>query len=113
MSVLRLIATRNYISTNKILMKCLGLYEAVILGELCSEQDYFEENNLLTQDGYFYVTVAKLEDNTTLKEDVQRRTLKHLCTKGIIDVQYKGLPKQRFIKINEQKLIEILTTYIK
>lgn len=90
MALLKLLASKNYISTNKYVAKCLGLNEAIILGELAGEQDYFEENDLLDDEGFFYITVAKLEDNTTLKESPQRRAIQHLCDVGVLSVKYKG-----------------------
>lgn len=111
MAVLKLLASKNYISTNKYVAKCLGLNEAIILGELAGEQDYFEENDLLDDEGFFYITVAKLEDNTTLKESPQRRAIQHLCDVGVLSVKYKGLPRQRLLKINEDRLIEIVDNY--
>lgn len=108
MSILKILSSSNYISTNKFLAKQLGLYEAVILGELAGQQDYYECNDEVDEEGYFYCTVSKLEDCTTLKEDVQRRVLKHLQSLKIINIKYKGLPRQRFLKINVKNLISYL-----
>ena len=77
MSILKLIAADNYISVNKYIAKCLGLNEAIILGELASRQDYYQQINEL-EEGFFYETVQKLEENTTLKESVQRKAIQHL-----------------------------------
>lgn len=107
MSILKLIAADNYISVNKYIAKCLGLNEAIILGELASRQDYYQQINEL-EEGFFYETVQKLEENTTLKESVQRKAIQHLYTLGIIDVCYKGLPQKRYFRINERKLLDIL-----
>jgi hypothetical protein len=42
MSVLGLLASRNYITVNKDLIQALGLEEAIILGELASEYSFWE-----------------------------------------------------------------------
>lgn len=48
MNVLKLIASDSFITVNKELIKKVGLEEAIILGELASELDYWTKNNGLT-----------------------------------------------------------------
>lgn len=110
-AIQKLISAGNFISVNKTLMKCCGLNEAVVLGELISEQDYFDENNLLDEEGFFYITVAKLQDITTLSERSQRTVLSHLVDMQLIEVVYKGLPKKRHIKINIENIMNMIEEY--
>jgi len=110
-AIQKLISTGNFISVNKTLMKCCGLNEAVVLGELISEQDYFEENNMLDEEGFFYITVAKLQDITTLSERSQRTTLSHLVDMQLVEIVYKGLPKKRHIKINIENILNMIEEY--
>lgn len=45
MSILvNLLSNNGYIIVNKETIKKLGLHEAIILGELCSEYSYWENN---------------------------------------------------------------------
>lgn len=110
MSALKLLATSNYISVNKSLIKVFGLAEAVILGELCSEYEYWEEHGQLTEDGMFYCTSVKLEDNTGLSEHQQRQAIQSLKNAGILETKLKGLPATKYFKIDENKLFNFLRT---
>lgn len=108
MKILSLIASRNFIAVNKDLMRLLGLNEAVLLGELASEYEYWREQDKL-DGGWFYSTVENVEKNTTLKKNRQATALKNLQKIGIIEVTRKGLPAKRYIKINEEKILEVLS----
>ena len=106
MGILQLISTSNFITVNKDLIKELGLEEAITLGELASEYDYWNNKNEI-EDGYFYSTIENIEEKTTLTAYKQRKCLENLKNKGIIDIQIRGIPAKRYIKINEEKVIEI------
>ena len=107
MSVIQLIASSNYITVNKALIRLLGIDEAIILGELASEYEYWSRREEL-QDGYFYSTIENIEENTTLTEYKQRKALNNLKEQGIISVKIKGIPAKRFIKINEGQVLYLL-----
>ena len=106
MGILQLISTSNFITVNKDLIKELGLEEAILLGELASEYDYWNNKNEI-EDDYFYSTIENIEEKTTLTAYKQRKCLENLKNKGIIDIQIRGIPAKRYIKINEEKVIEI------
>lgn len=106
MRILQLISTSNFITINKDLIKELGLEEAILLGELASEYDYWNNKNEI-EDGYFYSTIENIEEKTTLTAYKQRKCLENLKNKRIIDIQIRGIPAKRYIKINEEKVIEI------
>lgn len=104
MSILQLIANNSYGLYNKHIAKEVGLIEAIILGELASEYDYWLKNDGLTPDGYFFSTIENIEENTTIKEAKQRAALKTLQDLNIISVSVRGLPAKRYIKLNEEVL---------
>ena len=108
MSVLKLIASNSWGVYNKEIAKKIGLEEAIILGELASEHDYWLKQNGLTADGYFYSTVENIENQTTLSEYRQRKAINTLKSLKLIDVQLKGLPAKRYIKINETEIEKLL-----
>ena len=71
--LINLLADNGYILVNKEVIKKLGLHEAILLGELCSEYAYWEKNNKL-DNGYFFSTRKNIYDNikmieTLLKEN--------------------------------------------
>lgn len=112
MGILQLISTSNFITVNKDLIKELGLEEAILLGELASEYDYWNNKNEIynkneIENGYFYSTIENIEEKTTLTAYKQRKCLEYLRFRGIIDIQIRGIPAKRYIKINEEKVIEI------
>ena len=107
MAILNLISNNNFITLNKDLIKAIGLEEAILLGELASEYDYWKKQELL-ENGYFYSTIENIEEHTTLSEYKQRKALNSLKDQGLIDIKIKGLPAKRFIKINEELVLEKL-----
>ena len=103
-----LLSSSKYIIVNKDLIKVLGLHEAVILGELCSEYSYWESVNQLVQNEYFYSTRENIEKNTGINAHFQRVAMKNLEEKNIIISKRMGIPCKKYYKINETKVIEYL-----
>ena len=107
MGLVSMIASNNYIVVNKQLARAFGLAEAVLLGELASEMEYWQQRGEL-KDGYFYSTIENVKDNTTLTDKRQRSALNALKDAGIVDVKLAGLPAKRYIRINEKQLAQVL-----
>ena len=107
MGLVSMIASDNYIVVNKQLARAFGLEEALILGELASEMEYWQRRGEL-KDGYFYSTIENVKESTTLSDKRQRSALNTLKDAGIIDVKLAGLPAKRYIRINEKQLAAIL-----
>lgn len=108
MSILRLIAGDNFIAVNKDLIRQYGLEGAVVIGELASEYNYWEDKNGLTEDGFFYSTSENVERNTGLKEKRQREVVKMLEREGVIETALRGIPAKRHFKINEEAILRSL-----
>ena len=49
-TIASLLSSDGYIQVNKELIKSVGLAEAIIVGELCAEYNYWQINNLLEDD---------------------------------------------------------------
>ena len=109
MNILQLLASDNYITLNKDLIKILDLDSAVLFGELVSEYIYWAKNGGL-EDGYFYSTVENIEEKTTLTAFKQRQAIKLLEEKGLVEVAIKGIPAKRYIKINEEQVIKLFNS---
>lgn len=103
-----LLASSKYIIVNKDLIHVLGLNEAIILGELCSEYNYWESINQLEEQEYFYSTRNNIQKNTGINSHYQRIALKNLEDKEIISSKRMGIPCRNYYKINEEKIIEYL-----
>lgn len=106
MSIIQLLASGNYISVNKDLIRELGLDEAVLIGELASEYMYWQEKEQ-TENGYFYSTIENIEKNTGLSGHKQRKAIKTLEDNKLITIKLKGIPAKRYIKINEKQVVEL------
>jgi hypothetical protein len=105
--IIDLLASDNYIIANKTIAHLYGLEEAVLLGELASEYKYWKRRDEL-KDGYFYSTVENVKENTTLSDKRQRSALTTLKEAGIVTVKLMGIPAKRYIKIEVEKVFELL-----
>jgi len=108
MSILSLISSNNFIVLNKTLISLLGIEEALMLGELASEYDYWV-NQGKTKDGWFFSTVENVERNTNLSKHRQKKALENLQKQGLVTVERKGMPAKRYIRINEDAIGQILS----
>ncbi len=108
MSILMSILSNDgYIILNKYVMKALGLHEAILLGELCSEFIYWHKENKL-QDGFFFSTRENIEKETTLSPHQQRQAIKTLVNKGLVEIVEKDMPKKTYYRIDEEKVYKFL-----
>ena len=106
-SVEQALKQQGYIMTYKCLIKELGTLEAIFLCELISKHKYFEDRDMLDDDGYFYCTYESLNESTGIK----RRKLESLRAKfkelGLIDFKRKGIPARIWYKIDYEKVLEV------
>lgn len=105
--IAHLLAADGFIVTNKNLIRKLGLQEAALIGELCSEFNYWEARGEL-RDGWFFSTVDNVERATGIKRTTQTTILNRLCGMGIVKVSKSGMPPKRYVKIQWDKLEEVL-----
>jgi hypothetical protein len=103
-----ILSSDSYIILNKYVMKAIGLHEAILLGELCSEYIYWCKEEKL-QDGYFFSTRENIERETTLSPHQQRQALKNLVNYGFVEVTEKDMPKKTYYKIIENKVYDFLS----
>lgn len=104
-----LLCQKNYILLNKILIKSLGLYETIILGEFIDCFCYYSTNNLLVEDKYFFYTYDKIKDNLSIGEKPAKKALDNLISKGVLSDKSMGLPKKRYFTINDKEIISIIS----
>ena len=96
----------SFIITNKILIKAVGTDAAILLGELCSEYNYWENRNELSDGEWFYSTRENIEENTGLTENKQRMALNKLIQLNLVETKKKGIPCKIYYKLNEDEIIE-------
>ena len=108
MNVLKLIASRNFITVNKDVAKAVGLIEANVLGALCSELVYCESVGRTTEDGFFPFSIELLQEETTLGRKSQDTAIAHLVSAGLIEQENRGMPNKRHFRINEEAVEKLL-----
>ena len=101
-----LLSSTAFLVLNKGLARQIGLKAAVLLADLISKEEYFIANGMT--DGWFFNTEANIEEDTTLNSYHQRKCLKTLKDKGLIQVKRKGIPAKQYFKINEGQVLQIL-----
>lgn len=102
-----MLASNNFIAVNRDVVNEFGLLEAVMLGELASECEYWTKQGKIDKDGYFFSTVENIERMTTLTDYVQRKLIQNLKNRGVIDCKLTGIPAKRYVRINEEQVIQI------
>ena len=107
MNFLDLIKSNGYITVSKELAKEIGLNETIILSELISQYEYFKKNGQLKDNKWFYCTIEKMEEQTTLNRYYQNKAIDNLKELGLLEVERKGLPARRYFKIVENEIIKL------
>lgn len=107
MELVSLLASNNYIIYNKLLAKLIGRDEAIMLGELISEYNYWKAKDEIDEFGYFYSTVENIEENILFTAYEQRKILNKLSEIGLVETVIKGMPAKRYIKINQEQVIKV------
>ena len=103
-----LLSNTGYIIVNKEIIKKIGLHEAILLGELCSEYIYWKKKDE-TVNEFFYSTRDNIEENTGLSAYQQRTAISNLVRKDIIVMKSEGMPLKTWYFINENKVTRIKT----
>ncbi len=98
----------------------LGVEVAIVLGYICSEDEYYRKHHLLRNfkecDGdFFYKTLKAMEEDTGLDAKKQNRAIMVLnelsdefVGKDMITVHYGDIPRKRYISIDKNVLREML-----
>lgn len=107
MEITDILTSDGYIIVNKELIKEYGLNEAIMIGELSAEYNYYKQKNEINEDGSFYSTVENIEKNTSLSKYQQAKALNTLIEKELISVDYKGIPPKRYIIQHFEKIIDL------
>lgn len=100
-----LLSSSSFIMTNKIMIKAVGTDAAIILGELCSEYNYWEQRDELVNGKWFYSTRENIEDNTGLSEHKQRIAINKLLKLELIETKKMGIPCKTYYKLNELNIL--------
>ena len=75
--LMSLLSNSGYIIVNKEIIRKIGLHEAIILGELCSEYCYWDKANKL-DNGYFFLQEKTLQKTQDYQHINRENHLKNL-----------------------------------
>ena len=89
-----LLSSTAFLVVNKELAKKIGLNETVLLADLISKEQYFIDNNKMT-DEWFFNTAKNIQADTTLTSHQQRKAIKNLKSLGIIETKLIGIPAKQ------------------
>lgn len=104
--LMSLLSNSGYIIVNKEIIRKIGLHEAIILGELCSEYCYWDKANKL-DNGYFFSTRENIAENTGLSAYQQREPFKKLVNIGIVKEKLKGMPQLKWYSLDMDNLYKL------
>ena len=104
MSLLKLLGDNGFISYNKDIAKNVGVYEAIVLGELCSIADLFHYEE-------FYFSQKKISNDTGLSEKQIREAIETLASFGFLTVTRKGQPCKNWYFLKEETIFNYLKQF--
>ena len=96
----------SLLSSSNFIIKAVGINAAILIGELCSEYNYWEQRNELKYGEWFYSTRENIEDQTGLSEDQQRRAINKLIKMGLIETKRMDIPCKTYYKLNENNILD-------
>lgn len=99
-----------FLNVNKVLAKQVGLNAAVLLADLISKEQYFEERNQLKEENWFFNTQDNIQKDTTLSPYYQRKALKKLKEEDFVEVKKMGVPAKNHFKLFHFEILKALIT---
>lgn len=88
------------------LAKCVGGVKAAIM--LCQLLYWAAGKTAKSRDGWFYKSVAEMEEETGLSKDEQQTARDKLDDLGVIDSKLKGIPRTWHYRVNRERLRQVI-----
>jgi hypothetical protein len=102
----------SFLPINLYLIKALGLETAIFLTFLVYRDKFYAHKKKLTEKdgffGFFYCKQKSALQMVCLSPYEQRKALEKLKQLGLIEVQFRGIPKKTYVRINHRKLTEFM-----
>lgn len=108
--IFKLLNPDNTVMINRPLAHALGTNEAIIYSALIAKQTYYEQHNMLDENGCFYSTISDMQESTGLTRYQQGGAIKNLIKVNLIECCKKGIPARRFFKVNDN--VDLLRTLL-
>jgi len=88
--------------------EAFGLIITLFLMDLESKFNYFEKNDRLDEEGFFFNTRKNIKKTIELTSRQQLRATKELEKLGILYIKKKGIPSKNYYRIDQIKLFEVI-----
>lgn len=111
MKILERLNPNNTISVNRPIAHALGLGAAVVYSALISKYEYYYKHNMLDEDGFFYSTIADLQESTSMGKCQQSNAINVLTDAGLVEVCRRGMPAKRYFRVRDE--VELLDKFLK
>ena len=107
MKIIERLNPTNSVSFNRAVAHALGLGAAVVYSALISKQVYYEQRGMLDEKGFFFSSIADLQESTTLTKRQQSAAVKALIDAGLIEHKKRGMPAKRYFRvIDDMELLD-------
>lgn len=97
-----------YLSVNKKIAQKVGINGAIMLAETISKEAYWDRENELDADGFFFNMQKEIQKSTTLSPFLQREAVKKLKAAKMVETKFKGIPKKLYYKIHPKEILDCL-----
>ena len=111
MKILERLNPTNTGSYNRPIAHALGLGAAVVYSALISKYEYYYKHNMLGEDGFFFSTIADLQESTSMGKCQQSNAIKVLTDAGLVEVCRRGMPAKRYFRVRDE--VELLDKFLK
>lgn len=102
MSLTWILNSEEYICCSKVIIKKLGVFEALVLGELRNVAQRFAYEA-------FHIKMEDICGETGMSEYQARKALNRLNSAGLVSMKKMGIPGRNYYKVNNDSLSEFLT----
>ncbi|MGN1423207.1 MAG: DUF6017 domain-containing protein [Oscillospiraceae bacterium] len=110
MKILEQLNPNNTVSFNRPIAHALGLNAAVVYSALIAKQEYYHKRGMLDGEGFFYSTVADLEESTSMSKCQQSNAIKVLTEAGLVECRKRGMPARRCFRVIDNA--ELLNAFL-
>lgn len=69
--------------------------------------EYREEN-----EGFFYVTIEKMQEELCINYSQQTRCLRDLATLGLVTLSNRGVPCKRHVRLEEKAIVNFINSHV-
>lgn len=99
-SIFQLLNDGNTLYFNRLLAHSMGVHENIIYLSLLTKYYYYVSKKPdSVSDGWFYCTIADLQESTAFSGKQQTKAINNLVNMGVLETKLQGVPAKRYFKI--------------